>query len=65
MRWPQCLPSNVSKLILSRGWIVLTDFDRTKGNHGTIDFVDNIVDFLQIVGVGDDLVTSNKVLHKE
>jgi hypothetical protein len=51
-------------LILSRGRIVLTDFDRTKGNHGTIDFVDNIVDFLQIVGVGDDLVTSDKVLHQ-
>jgi hypothetical protein len=33
-------------VLLPREWLVLTDFDRTEGNHGTIDFVDNAIDFL-------------------
>ena len=41
---------------------VRTDFDRTESDHGTVDFVDNAIDFLGIVRVGDDLVTSDDVL---
>lgn len=41
----------------------LTDFDGAKGNHGTINFVDDTIDFLQVVGVGNDLVTGDDILE--
>jgi hypothetical protein len=56
-----CYPQSAVWLLF-RARDVLTDFDRAEGNHGTIDFVDNIVDFLEVVGVGNDLVTSENVL---
>ena len=58
-----CNPISVW-LVLSRGWFVLTDFDGTKRDHGTIDFIDDIIDFLQIVGVRDDLITGENILHR-
>jgi hypothetical protein len=58
-----CNPISVW-LVLFRGWFVLTDFDGTKRDHGTIDFIDDIIDFLQIVGVRDDLVTGDNILHR-
>jgi hypothetical protein len=44
--------------------VVLTDFDGTKRDHGTIDFIDDIIDFLQIVRVRDDLITGENILHR-
>jgi hypothetical protein len=41
---------------------VHTDFDGAEGDHGTVDLVDNAIDLLQIVGVGDDLVAGKDVL---
>jgi hypothetical protein len=41
---------------------IRTNIDSTESDHLAIDFVDNIVDFLEIVGVRDDLVTSDNVL---
>lgn len=65
MRWHQCLFQQVSGVAcFSSTWGVHTDFDSTKGNHGTIDFVDNTIDFLQIVRVGDDLITSENILDR-
>ena len=43
-------------------WVIRTDLDSTKSNHGTVDFVDGSIDFLEVVGVGDDLVTSDNIL---
>ena len=41
---------------------IRTDFDGTESDHGTVNFIDNTIDFLKIVGVRDDLVTSDDVL---
>lgn len=41
---------------------IRTDFDCTESDHGTVDLVDNAVDFLKVVGVGDDLVTGDNIL---
>ena len=41
---------------------IRTDFDGTESDHGTVNFIDNAIDFLEIVGVGDDLVTGDNVL---
>ena len=41
---------------------IRTDFDGTESDHGTVDFVDNAIDFLEIIGIGDDLVTGDKIL---
>ena len=42
---------------------LLTDFNGAEGNHGTVNFVDDIVLLNEIVGVGDDLVTGDDVLE--
>lgn len=41
---------------------VHTDFDGAKSDHGAVALVDGSIDLLQIVGVGDDLVTGDNVL---
>jgi hypothetical protein len=50
---------------LFRGWLVHTDLDGTERNHGTIDFVDDAIDFLKIVGVRDNLVTGDDILYQK
>ena len=45
-------------------WVLRTDGNGSKSNHGTVDFVDGSIDFLEVVGVGDDLVTSDNVLRE-
>ena len=64
MRWHRYLQSQSVLLLRSRGKIVLTDFDGTEGDHGTVDFIDNAINLFQIVGVRDDLVTGNHILHQ-
>jgi len=55
---------SASFLIRDRGmWELRTDLDGSKGDHGTVDFVDGSIDFLKVVRVGDDLVTSDNVLR--
>ena len=44
---------------------VRTDFDGAKSDHGTVDFVNNAIDFLEVVGIGNDLVTSDDILFSE
>jgi hypothetical protein len=41
---------------------IRTDFDGAERDHLTVDFVDNAIDFLEIIGVGDDLVTGDNIL---
>ena len=41
---------------------VRTDIDGLLGDHGTVCFVDDAVDLLQVVGVGDDLVIGEDIL---
>ena len=43
---------------------IRTDFDGAKCDHCTVDLVDNAIHFLEIVGVRDDLVTSDDVLQQ-
>ena len=65
MRWHQCLLFHISGCGLSSKILfVHTDFDGTEGNHGTVDFVDGTIDLLQIVRVGDDLVTGDNILYR-
>jgi len=42
---------------------IRTDFDSAEGNHGAVDLVHSTIDLLQVVGVGDDLVTGENILH--
>ena len=65
MRWHQCLLFHISgRSLSSRIRLVHTDFDGTEGDHGTVDFVDGTIDLLQIVRVGDDLVTGDNILYR-
>ena len=41
---------------------VHTDFDGAKGDHLAVALVNGSIDLLQIVGVGDDLVTGKDIL---
>ena len=41
---------------------IRTDFDGAEGDHGTVNLVDNTIDFLEIIGVGDDLIIGENVL---
>jgi hypothetical protein len=42
---------------------LLTDFDSAESDHGAVDFVHGSIDLLQIIGVGDDLVTGDDILE--
>lgn len=42
--------------------VPLTDFDGTKGDHGAVNLVCDTIDLLQVIGVGDDLVTGDDIL---
>jgi hypothetical protein len=58
----------VSVFLHQRGLIYLdggirTDFDGAQGNHGTVDLVNGAIDLLQIVGVRDNLITSEDILY--
>ena len=61
MHWHQCLFSISVVLGALRGG-ARTDFDGTESDHGTVDFVDDAIDLLKVVGVGDDLVAGDNVL---
>lgn len=39
-----------------------TDMDGALGDHGTVGFVDDSVDLLEVIRVGDDLVAGEDVL---
>jgi hypothetical protein len=45
-----------------RGRGIRTDFDGAESDHLAVDLVDNAINFLEIVGVGDDLVAGDKIL---
>lgn len=63
MRWHRYLyfPSAIVLVLKQCG--IRTDFDRTEGNHGAIDFVYDTVDLLDIVRVRHDLITGDDVLQ--
>jgi hypothetical protein len=46
------------------GTPLLTNIDSTKGNHGTIDFVDDTIDLLHVVTVGHEFVAGNDILKR-
>ena len=48
---------------MSRNGGIRTDFDGAQGNHGTVDLVNGAIDLLQIVGVRDNLITSEDILY--
>lgn len=71
MRWHRCLYPRISDIAsflppspaqTNKGGRIRTDFDSAEGNHGAVDLVHDTIDLLQIVGVGDDLVTSDNIL---
>lgn len=37
------------------------DLGRSKGNHLCVDLVDDIVDFLDVIGIREQLIASNNV----
>jgi hypothetical protein len=41
----------------------LTDFDGAKSDHSTITFIDSPVDLLQIIRIGDNLITCDNILY--
>lgn len=43
---------------------LLTDLDSAEGDHGAVDFVHGSIDLLQVIGVGDNLVTGNDILER-
>jgi hypothetical protein len=56
------IPSVLYLEVGLRDEVIRTDFDGTESDHGAVNFIDNAIDFLDIVGVGDDLVTGDDVL---
>lgn len=60
-----CIPALTTFLILLRHVCIRTDFDSAEGNHVTVDLVDGTIDLLQVVTVGDDLVTGDDILRLE
>lgn len=42
---------------------ILTDLDGALGDHSAVNLVDDTILLDEIVGVGDDLVTRNKILR--
>jgi hypothetical protein len=57
-----CIPPSAWSTI-SRDGGIRTDFDGAQGNHGTVDLVNGAIDLLQIVGVRDNLITSEDILY--
>jgi hypothetical protein len=57
-----CIPPSARPNI-SRDGGIRTDFDGAQGNHGTVDLVNGAIDLLQIVGVRDNLITSEDILY--
>lgn len=43
--------------------MLLTDFHSTHSNHGAIDFVNNAIDLLHLVTIGQELVARNDILR--
>lgn len=41
-----------------------TNIDSANSDHGAVNLVDNTVNLLQIVGVGDDLIIGNNILQR-
>lgn len=39
--------------------------DSTLGDHGAVGLVNDAIDLLEVIGVGDDLVTSEDILKRE
>lgn len=39
-----------------------TDVDSANSDHAAVDLIDNTIDLLQVVRVGDDLITSDNIL---
>ena len=54
-------------LVAALGRGVSTDIERFTADvdHGAVDFVDDIVDVLEVVRVGDDLVAGDEVLERK
>lgn len=42
-----------------------TDFDGTESDHSAVNLINDPIDLLEIVRVGDDLVASKDVLNSE